>query len=358
MAHARFGGTGLVARRGSNPKKTRKATLEGSNLRSVVFRLSGVIGAGLLACMLSRDAGASTEGSTEAPAATPTAIEATAPTPAEIVAGAPAGAFASFLDRLMRAESNGRDTAANPRSTALGPFQFIKSTFLDVMRRHFSGDIADLNETDILALRTDRAFARRAAEAFSKENLDYLAVRGLKPTFGHLRLAFLLGPVGAARVMEAPSAKPVTQILDDKVIAANPFMRGMRAVDLIARAHRDVGAELPASQVADAAAASPQAAPQVAPEATPEPATATPARSEPGRPQARKIAGRPATRTTRPAAAARSERSRTPSRTAVINVKCNPKLASCQRWIELQVARLAKVADRAETPSRRDRGGA
>ena len=335
-------------------------------MRSVVFRLSGVVGAGLLACMLSRDAGASTEGSTEAHAATPTAIEATAPTPAENVAGAPAGAFASFLDRLMRAESNGRDTAANPRSTALGPFQFIKSTFLDVMRRHFSGDIANLNETDILALRTDRAFARRAAEAFSKENLDYLADRGLKPTFGHLRLAFLLGPVGAARVMEAPSAKPVAQILDDKVIAANPFMRGMRAVDLIARAHRDVGAELPVSQVADAAAASPQAAPQVAPqatpqatpEATPEPATATPARSEPGRPQARKIAGRPATRTARPVAAARSERSRTPSRTAVINVKCNPKLASCQRWIDLQVARLAKVADRAETPSRRDRGGA
>ena len=79
---------------------------------------------------------------------------------------APLGAFDSFLDHLMRAESNGRNTAANPRSTALGPFQFIKSTFLDVMRRHFSADIAHLNETDILALRTDRGFARRAAAAF------------------------------------------------------------------------------------------------------------------------------------------------------------------------------------------------
>jgi hypothetical protein len=55
--------------------------------------------------------------------------------------------------------------------------------------------------------------------------------------------------------------------------------------------------------------------------------------------------------------AARSERSRASSRTAVINVKCNPKLASCQRWIDQQVARLTRVADRAEA-SVRARGGA
>ena len=56
--------------------------------------------------------------------------------------------------------------------------------------------------------------------------------------------------------------------------------------------------------------------------------------------------------------AARSQRGRASSRTAVINVKCNPKHASCQRWIDMQVARLAKVADRAEASARRDRSGA
>lgn len=222
-------------------------------MRSVVFHMSGVMGAGLLACVLSGDAGATTEAPTETPAATVTATTASQP-----AIDAPADAFDSFLDRLMRAESNGRDTAANPRSTAVGAFQFIKSTFLDVMRRHFSADIANMNEADILALRTDRGFARRAAAAFSKENLDYLADRGLKPTFGHLRLAFLLGPVGAARVLEAPPARPVSEILDDRVITANPFMRRMSAADLIARAHRDVGGEPPAVQAAEAAA--PQAA--------------------------------------------------------------------------------------------------
>jgi outer membrane biosynthesis protein TonB len=175
----------------------------------------------------------------------------------------------------MHAESNGRDAAANPRSTALGPFQFIKSTFIAVMRKHFPGDVAHLKEPDILALRTDRGFARRAAEAFSKDNLGYLTDRGLTPTFGHLRLAFLLGPSAAARVMEAPPTKPVAHILDGSVIAANPFMRGMSAGDLVARATRDVGMRQPAhTQIAsaDAAASSPSSgSAQPAVEAKPEP---------------------------------------------------------------------------------------
>jgi hypothetical protein len=271
---------------------------------------------------------------TETPAASSPATQ--------VAIGAPDAAFDTFLDRLMRSESNGQDTAKNPRSTALGAFQFIKSTFLEVMRRHFANDVANMSETDILALRTDRSFARRAAEAFSKENLDYLADRGLNPTFGHLRLAFLLGPVGAARVVEAPPTKPVAEILDDKVIAANPFMRRMSAADLIARAHRDVGAEPPTRQ--DAAAESAQGETAPPPQAS-------------QAPQARQVAARPAARNPGRVVAVRSERNKAPSRIAVINVKCNPKLASCQRWIDLQVARLAWVADRAEAP-RRDRRGA
>jgi hypothetical protein len=296
-------------------------------LRSVAFRVSGLMSAGLFACMLSGGAAAMTE--TAAATSTTT----------EVAIGAPDAAFDAFLDRLMRSESNGQDTAKNPRSTALGAFQFIKSTFLDVMRRHFPADIVNMNETDILALRTDRGFARRAAQAFTKENLDYLADRGLKPTFGHLRLAFLLGRVGAARVLEAPPAKPVTEILDDKVVAANPFMRRMSAADLIDRAHRDVGTETPRdAQPPAREAAAAQSAPSEA------------ARVE--EPKARQVAARPAARKAGRTVAARSERGRTSSRTAVINVKCNPKLASCQRWIDLQVAKVAKIADRGE--GRRD----
>jgi hypothetical protein len=313
--------------------------------------VSGLIGAGALAVALSGGAAATTEVSIPETAE----IHATG---TQIAIGASDAAFDAFLDRLMRAESNGRNDAKNPLSSALGPFQFIKSTFLDVMRRHFAADVGHLSERDILALRTDRGFARRAAEAFSKDNLDYLADRGLKPTFGHLRLAFLLGPVGAARVLEAPPSKPLQQILDHAVISANPFMRGKSASDLIARATRDVNPrEVPRTVAAEAAPAVDRPEPAPAAVATAEPETATPpaqparvAETEPA--PAAETAPRAGSET-RPSGPRRTAEAagtggygtvRSSGGVAVINLTCDYKLASCRRWVDKQVAKISKVA--------------
>jgi hypothetical protein len=305
-------------------------------LRSVAFRVTGLMSAGLLAFMLSGGAVATPD----APAA---GLSETKPQHgAEVAVGASEAAFGTFLDLLMRAESNGRNDAANPRSTALGPFQFIKSTFLDVMRRHFPADVAKLNETDILALRTDRGLARRAAAAFSRDNLDYLVDKGLQPTFGHLRLAFLLGPSGAARVIQAAPATPLNQVLESGVIVANPFMRGMSTGGLIARATRDVTPREPAvapqpAVVAGTDPATPPAQPARVAEAAPQP----PAQDEKPAPIAD---AKP--RPVRPAPVAHADNGsvRQSGRTAVINVKCDYKLASCRRWVDEQVAKLSKVA--------------
>ena len=135
--------------------------------------------------------------------------------------------LATFLDRLMLAESSGRDTAANPLSTALGPFQFIKSTFLDIARRHFPQYYADLSDEQVLALRTTRHFARAAAAAYTLENAAHLKGEGHEPSWPHLRLAFLLGPVGASRVLQAAPDTPLSQVLGASVLQANPFMNGI-----------------------------------------------------------------------------------------------------------------------------------
>ena len=82
----------------------------------------------------------------------------------------------------MAAESGGRTNAKNPRSSALGPFQFIKSTFLDVARRHFLAEIAGLTEEKILELRTDPGLSRRVAAVFCRESVNYLKEQGLAPT--------------------------------------------------------------------------------------------------------------------------------------------------------------------------------
>jgi hypothetical protein len=235
--------------------------------------------------------------------------------------GVSEGQFETFLDRLMRAESNGRDQAANPRSTALGPFQFIKATFIDVARRHFAAEVAAFDDEALLALRTDRVFARRAAAIYCMESLAYLAEQGLKPSFGDLRLAYLVGPSAAARLLQAQPQTPAADILGPIAIKANPFMSGMSASQLIARAARDVGqhqgvlvAMTPLPYVRTAV---PRPSPRIAP--------------RPGVPGA-----------------------------SAIVVRCNQKLVSCQRWIVMQ-GNKQRVAQQlaAKQPSRKapSRGG-
>ena len=234
--------------------------------------------------------------------------------------GAPGAHFETFLDRLMRAESNGHDFAANPRSTALGPFQFIKATFLEVSRRHFP-EVATLDDVEVLALRTDRVYARRAAAIYSMENLAYLTGKGLQPALGDLRLAFLVGPAAAARLMQAQPSTPASEILGSAAIKANPFMAGMSASDLIARSARDVGE---AHRTSVALTPQPRMRPAVEP--APRPGVAQP---------------------------------------AGIVVRCNRKLVACQRWIlmqankqrvaQLQAAASRKAANRA--PGKRNRPG-
>jgi len=244
-------------------------------LGTLSIRLVRRIAAGLIAGALVCDAALAAEGPAGRPIGHEPAI------------GATEAAFETFLDRLMLAESDGRDLAANPRSTALGPFQFIKGTFIEVARRHFTAEVAPLSDEQLLALRTNRDFARRAAAAYSKDNLAHLSEQGLKPTFGHLRLAFLVGPTAAVRLLQAQPETQLAEILSPPVFAANPFMSSMSAAQLIARAAQDIG--------------------------------------EAGE---RLVTLRPGPRLG-PAP---------PEKAPAIAVYCNQKLVSCRRWIALQTA--------------------
>ena len=207
--------------------------------------------------------------------------------------------MATYLDRLMAAESGGRDGARNPRSTAVGPFQFIETTFIAVAGRHFAAETAGLDTARLLALRTDRAFARRAAEAFTRDNAAHLSASGVNASFPHLRLAHLVGPTAAARLLQLPPSAPVAPVLGAGAMRANPFLAGMTVAGLVARSARDLAVR---PETASGVAAAPGSAP--------------------------------------------------PPR-AAIAVRCNLDLASCRRWLVLaerrgtggtraRVARLAR----------------
>lgn len=194
-----------------------------------------------------------------------------------------------FLDRLMMAESGGRAEARNPRSTALGPFQFIESTFVSVAKRYFASETAGLGLQQVLALRTDVGFSRRAAEAYTRENAAVLKASEVEPSYPNLRLAFLLGPGGAIKVLKVPLDTPLSAVLGPAVLIANPFMVTMTARGLVARSAREVN-QSPDSTHGVA----------VAPGALPSRAALGPS----------------------------------------IAVACNLKLPSCKRWLSLQQAKL------------------
>ena len=155
-------------------------------------------------------------------------------------ADAPCTLNDAFLNQLMLAESGGRLHAKNPRSSALGPYQFIRSTFLEVTLRHFGHEIGAKTHAEILGLRTDYKFSRRIADAYSRENAAFLHARGHKATPAHLRLAFFAGPAGAAKIIGADPDTPASSLLSGSALSANPFLRRMTAQALLDRSARDV----------------------------------------------------------------------------------------------------------------------
>ncbi len=172
---------------------------------------------------------------------------------------APTESETLFLERLMVVESGGKLLAKNPRSSAFGPYQFIESTFFDLVTRHFPELAEDKSYAEIQQLRADLDVARNAALVYTRENAAFLSDRGIAPEPGYLRLAFLLGPSGAIAVISAKPETPVSDLVGKAALDANPFLADMSAEALIERAKREAAGlkPLPVTASGDVAAARP-----------------------------------------------------------------------------------------------------
>ncbi|MDX2237059.1 MAG: transglycosylase SLT domain-containing protein [Hyphomonadaceae bacterium] len=123
------------------------------------------------------------------------------------------GADFSALLATARRESALNPTARAGTSSAAGLFQFIESTWLDMVRRHGAshglGDLAarasdPAARREILALRDDPEIAARMAGELWRENASFLRARlGRNPTESELYAAHVMGPAGAVRVIDA-----------------------------------------------------------------------------------------------------------------------------------------------------------
>ena len=84
-----------------------------------------------------------------------------------------------------------RGIAPLPR---LGPFQFLETTFLDVVRRNFPALASEKTDVEILALRTDFQVSRDVALIYTRENAAALAAKGKETTAATSGLPFSPGP--------------------------------------------------------------------------------------------------------------------------------------------------------------------
>jgi hypothetical protein len=135
--------------------------------------------------------------------------------------------FDYLLQTAVR-ESSLNPAAKAQTSSAVGLFQFLESTWLQVMKEHgprlgygeiaahieqtSSGDyrISDpAKKAEILKLREDPQIAADLAAAFTKSNGDYLRQRfGRMPSAGELYIAHFLGAQGAERMFNAGLQNP------------------------------------------------------------------------------------------------------------------------------------------------------
>lgn len=149
----------------------------------------------------------------------------------------------ALIDSIIGAESGGDPLAKNPRSTALGPAQFIEGTWLDMIAKHRPDLIEGRSPQDILALRTDVPLSRDMATALASDNAGALSSAGLPVTPGSTYLAHFAGPKGAIGILNADPSASAGAILGDRAVKANPFLKDMSAADLRAWADRKMGAK-------------------------------------------------------------------------------------------------------------------
>ncbi len=126
-------------------------------------------------------------------------------------------------------------TARNPASSAVGPYQFIDSTFVDQFRRSFPDVARNLSPEQILTFRGAQTPDGRRVEdvmgpALTAQNQQALVQAGFAPTAGNTYLAHFLGSGGARAVLRADPNTPISQLVSREAIAANPTILGVPGV--------------------------------------------------------------------------------------------------------------------------------
>lgn len=136
------------------------------------------------------------------------------------------GVDPAILAQIAQVESGNDPNSSANSSSAKGLFQFTNPTWKAY------GNGADP---------FDPAANADAGARFTKANIDGLTGAGLEASPGNVYLAHFSGLGGARKVLAADPGTPVSDVLGESAVAANPFLKNMTAADLQAWAARKMG---------------------------------------------------------------------------------------------------------------------
>lgn len=132
----------------------------------------------------------------------------------------------TVVNRIIGAESGGNPNAQNPKSSASGVGQFLDSTWVKTVRTH-RPDIAEgRTDAELIALKTDRALGKEMTTRLTEENAQVLARQGLPATATNIYLTHFAGQGGGPAIIKASPDTPISEILSDDAIRANPEVLG------------------------------------------------------------------------------------------------------------------------------------
>lgn len=129
----------------------------------------------------------------------------------------------NYYDITAGRESGHDPNAKNPRSSASGTFQFIDSTYLNYARDMFPG----MDDQQLLARKNNPEVQNQIMKSFTEDNAQMLAERGHQVTPGTLYLSHFLGGGGAHKALSADPNASVAEVMGEKVVSANPFLKNM-----------------------------------------------------------------------------------------------------------------------------------
>ncbi|MGV8864980.1 MAG: tape measure protein [Pseudomonas sp.] len=155
------------------------------------------------------------------------------------------GAGKDITERIIYIEG-GQKGGGPSTSSARGIGQFTESTWLGMFDKIYP-ELAQLNDTQKLALRTNEEAARKMLDALTQQNQAALVGKGLNPTPGNTYLAHFLGANDAIKVLLANPDELAANIVQKQSVDANPtvFKPGMTAGDLQGWANDKMGGGSP-----------------------------------------------------------------------------------------------------------------